>query len=225
MIAHRGLSGIERENTVNAFIAAGNRSYFGVECDVHVTSDGKYLIYHNDSTGNLCEKDLSLEQSDFQSLRSLRFKEGDTFSETLKIPTLTEYLDVLKRYQKIAVIELKNSIPEKNIGEIIEICRQNYTLQNIIFISFDFDNLVSVRKFEPEQTVQFLSRELKDDLPERLSAHKFDLDVGHKCLTKEIIQRLHSLGIAVNCWTCDDPERAKRLVDWGVDFITTNILE
>ena len=28
MIAHRGLSGIERENTCAAFVAAGNRSYY-----------------------------------------------------------------------------------------------------------------------------------------------------------------------------------------------------
>ena len=37
MIAHRGLSGIEKENTNAAFIAAGNRSYFGIETDVHKT--------------------------------------------------------------------------------------------------------------------------------------------------------------------------------------------
>lgn len=40
MVAHRGLSGIERENTLLAFVAAGNRSYWGIECDVHVTKDG-----------------------------------------------------------------------------------------------------------------------------------------------------------------------------------------
>ena len=31
MVAHRGLSGIERENTNPAFVAAGNRSYFGID--------------------------------------------------------------------------------------------------------------------------------------------------------------------------------------------------
>ena len=41
MIAHRGLSGIEPQNTSIAFAAAGNRSYFGIETDVHITKDGK----------------------------------------------------------------------------------------------------------------------------------------------------------------------------------------
>ena len=38
-IAHRGLSEIEFENTIAAFIAAGNRSYFGIETDVHIAAD------------------------------------------------------------------------------------------------------------------------------------------------------------------------------------------
>ena len=42
IIAHRGLSGIERENTCSAFVAAANRSYFGIETDIHTTRDGKF---------------------------------------------------------------------------------------------------------------------------------------------------------------------------------------
>ena len=44
IIAHRGLSGIECENTNAAFVAAGNRSYFGIETDVHITADGKFVL-------------------------------------------------------------------------------------------------------------------------------------------------------------------------------------
>ena len=44
-------------------------------------------------------------------------------------------------------------------------------------------------------------------------------------LNKDIINKLHDKGILVNCWTCDDKEKAEELVSMGVDFITTNILE
>ena len=40
MIAHRGVSGLEKENTMPAFVAAGNRSYYGIETDIHKTADG-----------------------------------------------------------------------------------------------------------------------------------------------------------------------------------------
>ena len=45
MIAHRGLSGLERENTCPAFVAAGVKSYYGIETDVlvQVVSFGRQL--------------------------------------------------------------------------------------------------------------------------------------------------------------------------------------
>ena len=45
VIAHRGLSGIETENTNAAFVAAGNRSYYGIETDIHRTADGNLVIF------------------------------------------------------------------------------------------------------------------------------------------------------------------------------------
>ena len=52
-----------------------------------------------------------------------------------------------------------------------------------------------------------------------------DADVGYGAIDKEYVDLLHSKGIKVNCWTVDNPEDAKRLIEYGVDFITSNILE
>ena len=49
MVAHRGCSGLERENTNAAFVAAGNRSYWGIESDVHKTVDGKYAAHYENT--------------------------------------------------------------------------------------------------------------------------------------------------------------------------------
>lgn len=227
MIAHRGLSGIEQENTVHAFVAACNRSYFGVECDIHRTADGKYLVYHDDSTGRLCDRDLSMEQSDSASLRALRIRQrgGKAFDEFLRIPTLEEYLAVLARYGKTAVIELKNPMDPKSVQEIVEICKVHFDLGKIIFISFDLQNLVYLRNLLPQSPLQLLTAELPGNLPETLKKHRLDLDIGHWLLTEENVRLFKKHGITVNCWTCDDPERAKQLITWGVDYITTNILE
>ena len=62
MIAHRGLSGIEQENTNAAFVAAGNRSYYGIETDVHRTADGQYVIIHDDTTARVTNGYLAAGQ-------------------------------------------------------------------------------------------------------------------------------------------------------------------
>ncbi len=220
MIAHRGLSGKETENTLQAFVAAGNRTYYGMECDIHVTKDGKYVIFHDDNTGRLCLEDHVIEQTDFGTLRALAYRDGVS-----RMATPEEYLQVAARYKKVAVIELKNHMPERNICEIIELCKTFYTLENIIFISFDYENLVTVRKLLPEQKIQLLVGKYEAGLVEKLKAHRFGLDIGYWDLTEENVKEMSENGIPVNCWTCDDPEKAKQLEEWGVSFITTNILE
>ena len=60
LIAHRGLSGIEVENTNAAFVAAGNRSYYGIETDIHRTSDGNFVIGHDDNYERLSGEKIFL---------------------------------------------------------------------------------------------------------------------------------------------------------------------
>lgn len=220
MIAHRGLSGMETENTLAAFEAACMRSFYGVETDVHVTKDGKYIIFHDDGTGRLCEQNLIIEETDFEILRSLKFKDGVS-----EMPTLSEYLQVVSDYKKVAAIELKKPMRKSDIEEIIEICKREYSLDKIIFISFDFENLVAVRKILPKQKIQFLTEKFDDGLIKSLKEYGFDLDIRYDLLTKEKIKEFHESNIAINCWTCDDSQKAEEMIGFGVDFITTNILD
>ena len=138
MIAHRGLSGLETENTCSAFVAAGNRTYFGIETDVHRTRDGKYIIIHDDRTGRVADQDLPVEDTDFSVLRALRLKDrdGDDARGDLILPTLEEYIRVCRRYEKTAVLELKNHMEKSDIANIIETVQGENHLQKTIFISF-----------------------------------------------------------------------------------------
>jgi glycerophosphoryl diester phosphodiesterase len=52
-----------------------------------------------------------------------------------------------------------------------------------------------------------------------------DVDVYYEALNKEIIDVLHDAGLKINCWTVDKKEIAEQLAKWGVDYITSNILE
>jgi len=42
-------------------------------------------------------------------------------------------------------------------------------------------------------------------------------------LARDVIERCHDAGIAVNTWTCDDPQRMRELIEWGIDGICTNV--
>lgn len=227
MVAHRGLSGIERENTLSAFIAAGNRSYYGIETDVHRTSDGELVVIHDDRTGRVSPVDISVEGSSYADLRALTLTDtdGEIGRCDLHIPTLDEYVKVCARYEKVCVLELKNDFCMEDVKKIVDLIDRRAYLHNVIFISFSYENLVKLRTLLPDQKIQYLTGKYTEDLTERLLAHGFDLDIWYGELTKERVDHLHENNIEVNCWTVDNKEDGERLASWGVDYITSNILE
>lgn len=228
MVAHRGCSGIERENTHAAFIAAGNRSYWGIETDVHKTLDGRYVVIHDSNTKRVALDDISVEGSTFESLRRITLLNKYTDKKDrpdLMIPSLEEYIAICKQYEKKAVLELKKGFCEQDVYEICDIIKELDYLDHVIFIAFDYDDLVYLRRRYPNQAAQFLTNKFEDDLIDRLLAIKVDLDIHYKALTPENIALCHENGILVNTWTVDQPEMAEQLSAWGVDMITTNILE
>ena len=226
MIAHRGVSGLERENTCAAFVAAGNRSYFGVETDIHTTSDGQFVVFHDDTTQRLAELDWVVEEHTMEELRTLRLKDLDgNVRGDLVLPTLEEYIRICRKYEKTAVLELKNPFAEQDIQAVVEILRKEAWLDRTIFISFALSNMISLRALLPEQPLQYLVKEFTDQVAEKLVTYNLDLDIAYKTLTKEQVQRVHDLGHTVNVWTVNEAADAERLIEMGVDFITTNILE
>lgn len=227
LIAHRGLSGIECENTAAAFVAAGNRDYFGIETDIHLTADGRFIVIHDDKTGRVSPDNLSVENSSFSELRSLRLADYDgKIREDLCPPSLEEYLRICRKYEKTAVLELKNPFSKTDIERILKTVRNEYSIAHMIFISFDYNNMVLLRELEPKAVLQYLtSSEINSGLIEKLERYALDLDIEYRNLDRNSVEMLHSRGIKINCWTVNDKASAERLAGWGVDFITTNILQ
>lgn len=227
MIAHRGVSGLEPENTAASFLAAGNRTHYGIETDIWRTKDHNYVCNHDGKTGRITGVEMVVEESDFADLRALRVLDKDGLADRaeLMIPTPHEYFKICKKYEKKAVPELKSNFTLDEIREICDIAKELDYLDNTCFIAFNIANLDLVREIYPEQECQFLISSWNDELPDMLAARKMDLDIYWKALTKERIDELHAKGIKVNCWTVDDPEVAAQLIEWGIDQITSNILE
>jgi len=227
IVAHRGVSGIETENTASAFVAAGNRSYFGIETDVHVTADGKLVCIHDESTKRVSNEDINVEQSTFEKVMCVRLRDRNSGERRdLRIPSLSDYITICKTYEKVCVLELKNHFEQKYIEAVIDEYRKASYLDHVIFISFDKRNLIEVRKLLPKQPLQYLvCKPLDDTLIKELKEFDFDVDICYTDLTAEGVKAAHENGIEVNCWTCDKPEEAQKLSCWGVDYITSNILE
>ena len=88
--AHRGLHGAGvPENSPAAFIAAIERG-IGIECDVHRSSDGQAVVFHDWDLDRLTGETGSLAQRSAAQLGAIRLSGGEDC-----IPTLRQLLDLV----------------------------------------------------------------------------------------------------------------------------------
>ena len=240
MIAHRGLSGFETENTIASFIVAGNHSYWGIETDVHKTKDGKFIITHDDDMKRISGDDYVVEETDYETLKNCKLFEvlpgildGDATILTnkkrsdLTPPSLDEYIRVCKKYSKVAVLEIKNAMEREDVEKIIDIIEENEYLDQTVFISFCIDNLCYALDYRPSCACQFLAYKkevLKEKMPIAIK-YKMDLDLFYGIIDKQLVDETHARGAKINAWTPASPIEGERLASIGVDYITSNILE
>lgn len=226
MIAHRGLSGLECENTAAAFVAAGQRSYYGIETDVHVTADGKFILFHDDDLKRMLGLDKEVEKCTFAELRALRFKDIDgTPREDLCMPSLEEYISICKKYEKQAILELKSPMCKEKIWEIVEIIKDMGWFARTTFISFCGQNLLYLREKYSTADAQFLSGSCTEEDMEFMIKNNFDADICGHCVTEEKVKALHAAGLKINVWTLDEAWHMGLAEVYNLEFVTTNILE
>jgi glycerophosphoryl diester phosphodiesterase len=194
---------------------------------VHITKDKKVIAIHDENAKRVSGVDTLVEESNFEDLRKIRlFDNNGKVREDLCMPSLEDYISVCKRYGKVAVLELKNRMADEDVHMIYDIIESMEYNDSTIYISFSIENLHAIREKNPTQTVQYLiGKNVPADLTDTLKKYKYDLDVYFEAVTKELIDACHSVGALVNVWTVDNVEKAEALVDIGIDFITTNIIE
>ncbi len=110
LFAHRGLRNDYPENTFSAFKAARLWGVPGIELDVHITSDGKIVVIHDDDMKRVGGRDLRVEESTYADLKDIDIGshlDGDFSDE--RIPLLEDVLAALGG-DCYFDIELKNGV-------------------------------------------------------------------------------------------------------------------
>ena len=227
MVAHRGLSGIETENTIPAFIAAANRSYFGIECDVHASKDGRIIVTHDDTLLRLGMLNLYIPSFKYEEIRRFTLVDRKTgnLSEHYTIPLLEDYLAICKTYQKHAFVEMKERLNNDQLDEIMRIIEQVYSFDHVSIITFQEKYITYLKKHYPHVEYYLLTVKVNEDILLFCERNQVHLDAHYEYVDEAMIKRLHLIGLKVAVWTVDDKEVAERLIKQGVDFITSNILE
>lgn len=220
VVAHRGASRAERENTVEAFRRAAVMGAHAVELDVRRTADGALVVHHDPQvrptgsdapTGPVAIN--SLLQADLPS----------------HVPTLAAALDACAGMW--VNVEIKNDPSEPDFDPTDTIADETIAHllargddQRWLISSFRMETIDRCRALAPHIRTAWLCGEPPAGVAQTL------MKKGHLALhpwfgavTSELIEECHAAGVQVNTWTCDDPAVMRQLIEWGIDGICTNL--
>lgn len=228
-VGHRGCNkGVE--NTVEAYRNGVDfYHYAGLECDVRVTSDGEYVISHDETTnrvgGSLTVANATLAQLKAENYSQTR--SGSTYTGT--ICTMTEYLDICVEKGAIPVIELKwttginNSDMSKFPGLAALIEEKGLTSKAIILTSMK-NSLEYVRTNFPALQCQFLCNANWATNFDWIVKWNLTPSIEAGCFDKYTVKKFHDVGLPVAVWTVDSKANYQAYGEMGVSMFTCNSL-
>jgi glycerophosphoryl diester phosphodiesterase len=233
VVAHRGASANEAENTLAAFESAIAAGADVVELDVRMTADAVAVVMHDpdvsrttDGHGLVC--DLRLDE-----LNALRIRTAD--GGLTEVPTLAEALTCLSGRAAVDV-EIKNipGEPDFDGGSESAVEATLRALDSVAFVgpallsSFNPLSIARALRLAPGVPTGLLTT---GDV-EPFAAFDLARDHGHSWVLPSAVgvlaagpslaDRVHSVGMRLGTWITDDPTEAVALMRAGVDAVATN---
>lgn len=207
-IAHRGASGYELENTIEAFKKAIDLGADFIELDVQKSSDDQVIVYHDTKFE---DGSVVAEMSSDQAKRKA-LKKG------IKVPVLDEVLKVVNN--KIGLnIEIKSA---GMIDLLIEKLK-GYNTDGIILSSFMHNCLLELKQKAPHISLGALVSIRPMDPLEILHSTKTDLIIQNfEFIDKSYVELLHKNDKKIFVWTVNYIGDIKRAIDFDVDGIITD---
>ena len=227
IIAHRGASRQAPENTMAAFTRALELGAGGIELDVHLSADGHLVVTHDEQVDRTSDGKGLIRDKTLQQLKDLDF--GSWFSEHFKgekIPTLEEVLDLVRDWNGLLNIEIKNGpVFYPGIEKAVSDAVAQYKLANrTIISSFNHYSLVEIRKLNPEiKTAPLYMAGLYEPWQYARSLGACAIHPLFYNIVPEVMKGCKLNGIMVNPFTVDQPEYIKAMAAAGVDGIITNV--
>lgn len=211
VIAHRGASAREPENSLAAFRAAATLGADAVELDIHATADGALIVHHDE----LIERAHAIPRLTADQVRTFRLPNGEP------LPTLEQALAAVGTRLQV-FIEVKSLDPRFD-GRLLDAMQRGPNPSSYAIHSFDHRIVRRLGLVRPGLRCGVLS----SSYPIRPLAALADAGATILWQERTMVDRpladaLHGSGMQLLVWTVDDAADMQRLLELGVDGLCSN---
>ena len=217
-IGHRGAKGHVAENTLVSIKKAIDLGADGIEIDVFKCLSGEIVVFHDKSLDKLTNGTGLIEEKTLEELKELRVLDTQE-----QIPTLLEVIQSIDDGVFLN-IELKGRNTAEGSLELVK--RHVTNSDNILFSSFNWDELKDLRKLDNQIKIALVTRE--DPvlaINPALSLNAIAINPSYKNLNKKNTSEIYKAGLKIYTWTVNEESQINRMIKLGVHGIITDFPE
>ncbi len=227
LTAHRGVHSAAPQNSLPAYQLAVKHGYYTAECDIRLTTDGRWVLHHNDNIDSQFCQYGTVEDFSFDELRSFTYKNGANFwkYKDLKICSFEEYLDVFVGTKTRPQIEIKTQNYDK-LNTVVDAIVERGLEDSALVISFDLKQLEIIHELNPKIELWYLIGKITEERIAEAKAIGSNvwLSPNYDENDADSIKLALKENIGVSFWTVNTIEKAKKLYDLGVRYVESDIL-
>ncbi len=212
-IAHRGASGYELENTMEAFEKAIELGADGIETDVQLSKDGIPVLIHDEKVDRTTKHSGLVKDFTFEELKNM----GVVSLEELMILAKLNYI--------VLNLELKNgNLPYEGLEEKVINIVKKYKMENqVVLSSFNHNSMIKCKSLDSSIMTGVLY------VSQLYMPEKYCVNVGadalhpHHCaVNNEMVKAAHEKCKKVHVYTVNEEDDIRKMVDMKVDMIISN---
>ena len=213
IIGHRGASGHALENSLAAFRIAATPGHparcDGVELDIHVTSDGHFVVHH----------DPVLSSGEQISSLPLSRVRASVLGDGSPIPTLADAIETLVGLELF--VEVKHLPPSADLP-LVKLLGSHRGARWHLH-AFDHRIIARLNGLVPPGSLGVLSASYPvDPVGPVQDAGAGTLWQQADLIDARLVAACHAAGVAVIAWTVNDRDCAATLTGLGVDGLCGN---
>ncbi|MEV0552325.1 MULTISPECIES: glycerophosphodiester phosphodiesterase family protein [unclassified Streptomyces] len=213
-IGHRGIMGVEPENTLRSFIAAQQAGLDLIELDLHLSKDGALVVMHDadvdrttDGSGPIAEKTLA-------ELRVLDAGRGE------RIPVFEEVLDAVTAPLQA---EIKDVAAARALAEVMN---RRDLVGRVEVLSFHDEAIAEIARLVPGVRTALVASRYGIDVVERATAAgATSLVLNIRRLTLEVVERARKADLRIIGWVVNTQDHLRLVRALELDGATTDYPE
>ncbi|MCI5745414.1 MAG: hypothetical protein MR270_03940 [Erysipelotrichaceae bacterium] len=209
------------ENTIESFKWAFDQGAIAIELDVHMTSDNKLAVIHDETTAAYSNTNLTVKNSTLLQLQSIPLLVGSTYSYDYHIPSLNEvfaYFSTDEYKDKAIVIEVKDNLYTTGVAAI-ELAKEKGWYNRISMITFSETTAKQLKDYDSGIQVGYLNTVYRRNNDEYWESYNSYLSRGvslasqWSTVSQEALQESNARGQMYWLWTYDYGSAAQLLTN------------